>query len=194
MIKGGIREDLPIGNVIEGLALTNNSGGYGEIGLACPVCGAIYVHFNGPAVGIDDDRYPRWELPFWGECPHRWKIILEFHKGALLVTTVRFEDDPQEITGAVADDDNDDSIPLPTPRGALPKMLRWYIIEKFNYTCQYCNRRHHESKIGPDKRPWHIDHVIPLSRGGVDGPENLTLSCERCNLSKRAKHPRDFRP
>lgn len=28
------------------------------------------------------------------------------------------------------------------------------------------------------------DHVVPLSRGGVDGVGNLVPSCRRCNLSK----------
>jgi len=31
---------------------------------------------------------------------------------------------------------------------------------------------------------FHIDHVKPLSRGGSNWPDNLALSCPRCNLSK----------
>jgi 5-methylcytosine-specific restriction endonuclease McrA len=36
---------------------------------------------------------------------------------------------------------------------------------------------------------YHTDHVIPLSRGGPNGPENLVLACPACNLSKGAKTP-----
>ena len=38
----------------------------------------------------------------------------------------------------------------------------------------------------------HLDHVVPLSRGGTHGPENLVIACPTCNLSKGAKHPMDF--
>jgi DNA-binding transcriptional regulator YiaG len=30
----------------------------------------------------------------------------------------------------------------------------------------------------------HVDHVIPLSAGGLDSPENLQVSHARCNISK----------
>jgi 5-methylcytosine-specific restriction endonuclease McrA len=39
---------------------------------------------------------------------------------------------------------------------------------------------------------YHVDHVIPLSKGGSNGPENLVIACPACNLSKGAKHPMDF--
>lgn len=31
---------------------------------------------------------------------------------------------------------------------------------------------------------YHIDHVVPLSRGGTNWPSNLQLLCQHCNLSK----------
>lgn len=34
---------------------------------------------------------------------------------------------------------------------------------------------------------YHIDHLIPLARGGTNWPNNLVLSCPTCNLSKGAK-------
>lgn len=34
---------------------------------------------------------------------------------------------------------------------------------------------------------YHVDHVVPLSRGGSNAPDNLRLTCPRCNLSKGAK-------
>lgn len=38
----------------------------------------------------------------------------------------------------------------------------------------------------------HVDHVVPLSRGGGNGPDNLALSCSHCNQSKGAKTPEEF--
>lgn len=46
-------------------------------------------------------------------------------------------------------------------------------------------------EIGGDVR-FHVDHVIPLSRGGSNWPENLQLLCVPCNLSKADKLPEEF--
>jgi len=45
--------------------------------------------------------------------------------------------------------------------------------------CYYC-----KVKLG---KAYHVDHVIPLSKGGSNGPENLVIACPSCNLSKRNK-------
>jgi hypothetical protein len=39
---------------------------------------------------------------------------------------------------------------------------------------------------------YHVDHIMPLSLGGGNGPGNLQLLCPSCNLSKHSKHPIDF--
>lgn len=33
----------------------------------------------------------------------------------------------------------------------------------------------------------HVDHIIPLARGGTNWPDNLQILCEPCNCSKGAK-------
>lgn len=50
----------------------------------------------------------------------------------------------------------------------------------------YCGK-----KIAEDER-WHIDHIIPMCRGGRR-KNNLTPSCERCNLRKGGSTPEEFR-
>lgn len=41
---------------------------------------------------------------------------------------------------------------------------------------------------------YHVDHYIPLSKGGRNDKGNLRLACQSCNLSKKDKHPEEFRP
>lgn len=39
---------------------------------------------------------------------------------------------------------------------------------------------------------YHVDHVIPLARGGSNGPENLVIACPTCNCSKNDKLPHEW--
>ncbi len=45
--------------------------------------------------------------------------------------------------------------------------------------CEYC--RMHQALQGAT---FHVEHVVPSSRGGSDGQENLALACPSCNLHK----------
>lgn len=50
--------------------------------------------------------------------------------------------------------------------------------------CWYCGK-----KVG-DK--YHVDHRVPLSRGGSNAPDNLVVTCPRCNLSKNDRLPHEW--
>ena len=39
---------------------------------------------------------------------------------------------------------------------------------------------------------YHVDHVIPLSKGGTHELGNVQLLCPHCNISKRDKMPEEF--
>lgn len=47
------------------------------------------------------------------------------------------------------------------------------------------------AESGNPKR-FHIDHVMPLSKGGSNWPTNLQLLCEKCNLSKHSMLPEEW--
>ena len=51
--------------------------------------------------------------------------------------------------------------------------------------CYWCN-----TKL--NKNNTHLDHLMPLSKGGEHTLSNLVISCRKCNLSKNAKDPIEF--
>jgi len=38
----------------------------------------------------------------------------------------------------------------------------------------------------------HVDHIMPLSKGGLHAPANLAIACATCNISKHAKLPEEI--
>lgn len=49
--------------------------------------------------------------------------------------------------------------------------------------CYYC---------GCKLDKYHVDHVVPLDRGGRNSPDNLVIACPICNLSKHNKLPHEW--
>ena len=39
---------------------------------------------------------------------------------------------------------------------------------------------------------YHLDHIVPIARGGANSDDNVQLLCATCNLRKGAKHPVEF--
>ena len=61
----------------------------------------------------------------------------------------------------------------------VPDSLSKFVVERAIERCEYC-LMHQSLQIAT----FHIEHVIPRSRGGTDHIENLALACPRCNLCK----------
>ena len=60
---------------------------------------------------------------------------------------------------------------------ARPLRLRFFVLEKSNFSCVYCGRKAPEVQL-------EIEHIIPKSKGGTNKIENLVASCTECNLEK----------
>jgi len=55
--------------------------------------------------------------------------------------------------------------------------------QAIGYRCAYCNG-HNQSM--------HKDHIIPITRGGSDSIDNVTLACYRCNSLKSNMTAEEF--
>ena len=60
------------------------------------------------------------------------------------------------------------------PRAAGRRISRRAVFARDQFRCQYC---------GAQKRLT-VDHVVPRSKGGGDGWDNVVTSCAPCNLRK----------
>lgn len=66
-------------------------------------------------------------------------------------------------------------------RSLMTPALRLKIKERDNYTCRMCGKRM------PDEVGLHIDHIVPISKGGKTVESNLQVLCDKCNLRKNNK-------
>lgn len=63
-------------------------------------------------------------------------------------------------------------------RTHIPRGLRHEVFKRDNYTCCECGA------TKEDGVTLHIDHIIPVSKGGTDELSNLQTLCKACNLNK----------
>lgn len=62
-------------------------------------------------------------------------------------------------------------------RKSISTRRRFEIFKRDGFTCQYCGQR-------PPNTILHLDHIIPVSKGGTNQTENLITACIDCNLGK----------
>ena len=66
---------------------------------------------------------------------------------------------------------------MPEPRLSTGQRAR--VVERAKGCCEYCQS---QERYSPD--PFSVEHIIPLSRGGVNDLENLAFACQGCNNRK----------
>lgn len=72
-------------------------------------------------------------------------------------------------------------------RKTLSKRLRFAIFARDAFTCRYCGKQ-------ADERPLHIDHIVPVAKGGTNDEQNLVTACADCNLGKADRSPSFAQP
>lgn len=55
--------------------------------------------------------------------------------------------------------------------------MRFEVLKRDGFKCRYCGNSAQESVL-------HVDHVVPVAKGGPTVPENLVAACRDCNGGK----------
>lgn len=63
----------------------------------------------------------------------------------------------------------------------IPASLRVAILSRDKYSCQMCGRTPPDVKLC-------IDHIVPISKGGITEERNLQALCFDCNVGKSNTH------
>lgn len=71
-------------------------------------------------------------------------------------------------------------------RQLLTPGLRYDIMKRDGFRCVICGR------TAEDGVKLHVDHIKPISKGGLTVPENLRTLCQDCNLGKSDKYDEDI--
>lgn len=66
-------------------------------------------------------------------------------------------------------------------RRMMTDSLRYDVMQRDNFRCRLCG------VSADDGARLHVDHIVPVSRGGKTEMSNLRTLCEQCNLGKGAK-------
>ncbi len=66
------------------------------------------------------------------------------------------------------------------PGGRINWRLRHLIMKRDSFRCRACGA----SPASDPAITLHIDHIIPLSKGGTSDPRNLQTLCSICNIGK----------
>ena len=67
-------------------------------------------------------------------------------------------------------------------RKAMTNSLRYDIMKRDNFRCVLCGRSRSDGAV------LHVDHIVPVAKGGKTVPENLRTLCQECNSGKRDKY------
>ena len=69
-------------------------------------------------------------------------------------------------------------------RAKMNPKLRYRVLERDHFRCVRCGAS------AADGAKLHVDHIVPVSRGGKTVMSNLQTLCEACNLGKGADMPK----
>ncbi|MCL2569989.1 MAG: HNH endonuclease [Firmicutes bacterium] len=67
-------------------------------------------------------------------------------------------------------------------RSRVTNSVRYDILKRDGHECKICG------STASDGVKLHVDHIVPVSKGGTSDCDNLQTLCDRCNSGKSNKH------
>jgi ATP adenylyltransferase len=71
-------------------------------------------------------------------------------------------------------------------RRPIPGTTRYEVLKRASFRCELCG-------VSADERALEVDHIEPMSLGGINELSNFQALCYPCNASKRDRDDTDFR-
>lgn len=62
-------------------------------------------------------------------------------------------------------------------RQPIPRKLRHIVFQRDGYRCRECGATNKQTRL-------HVDHIVPVAKGGTNDLSNLQTLCEECNRAK----------
>jgi hypothetical protein len=80
------------------------------------------------------------------------------------------------------------SYQMKVERAKMSASVRYQVLVRDKATCQICGASKKDGVI------LHVDHILPVAKGGKSTLDNLRTLCDRCNLGKkdRIEDPQSF--
>ena len=85
------------------------------------------------------------------------------------------------ITKSLIDKKQTRQYQIKVERAKLSDSLRYDVLKRDGFKCQICG------SSANDGVKLHVDHIIPVSKGGKTELSNLRTLCDRCNMGKSNK-------
>lgn len=126
-------------------------------------------------------RKLRWYYSHLEQASARRRLRYETHREQIKKEVRQWKQDHPELTKTFDHNRRARKLNAPGSHNANDILAQ---LKRQKNRCYYCG--------GKLVDKYHVDHIVPLSRGGSDDPENLVATCPRCNLSKGDKLPSEW--
>lgn len=132
----------------------------------------------GRKLQTEKENSPHWRNPhlclFWTG-KGRVEPIIKMRQGAI-VQRVSMADVPTGFLGP--ETPTDDEISSSVQRVSISVRKRFEVFKRDGYACRLCGAR------AEDGAALHVDHRVPVAKGGGNQDDNIWTLCDRCNLGK----------